>query len=149
MSFLKRLLGVVKKPQVDEKIRTAVLAFLNAQTWDDGHQVVKAHREELLSEAADQVFQELLVQHRDNPKATQVLEKRRDFLARCRREGIEAAFAWFSMESLPDDLQALLNELQNPPNRTTCPAGSRFTWRPWPLWLESPGRRCGPTCKNP
>jgi hypothetical protein len=96
-----------------EHVLKALLAFVNARNLDESRRVVEDRREELLSEAADQIFQELLEQYRDNPLATQILREHQTLLSRCRREGIEAAFAGPSrVSSLADISPALLEKLK-------------------------------------
>lgn len=74
MSFFQRLFGGRKKPQFDERIIKAVLAFINAPTWEERRREVAAHRQELFSEFADLVFQGIMEQTRHDPQATQMLE---------------------------------------------------------------------------
>lgn len=118
-AFAERLGPVDEPPR--ERLVDAVLAFINAQTWRESKHVVEARRDELLLEAADRIFAALLEQHTGNAVATRDLEEHRRLLARCRREGIDAAFADRLQESrggaVPDaissDLRALLAELQH------------------------------------
>ena len=80
---------------------------LAAQTWDQKKRIVEAQHGILLTEAADQALASLLEHSRGDADATRLLEEHRDLLARCRRDGIETAFAGYL---LPDSLQDLLAE---------------------------------------
>lgn len=76
-----------------ERIVEAVDAFVGASTLAESKKIVETHRVELLTEAADQVFAVMLTKYRDDEALTHVLRDRRMLLARCRREGIDAAFS--------------------------------------------------------
>jgi hypothetical protein len=76
-----------------KQITEAVLAFINARTWADCKQIVEARRDILLTDAAEQLMATLLEQYRGNEETTAVLQDHRVLLARCRRQGIDAAFA--------------------------------------------------------
>ncbi|MDP9350195.1 MAG: CHAT domain-containing protein [Chloroflexota bacterium] len=85
-----------------------VLAFVNARTWEESKQVVQENADALLSEQTDSVLQGLLEQYSEDSNVLRRLEDNRDLLARCRREGIDAAFA----DRVPRaELQVLLAEL--------------------------------------
>src|SRR5829696_9870044 len=71
----------------------------------------------LLTEAADEVFVDLLAQYGDNEDAVRRLEEHRTLLTRCRRESIDAAFAdrLHPLATSPEsELGTLLEELQHP-----------------------------------
>lgn len=91
-----------------EQIARAVEAFINAQTWDESKRTVEAQREKLLTDAADQFLAFLLEQYRGDANATSFLQERRTLLVRCRRSGIEAAFAEYLQLK---ELQTLLSEI--------------------------------------
>jgi hypothetical protein len=92
MSLFGRLFGRRKEPDRDQVV-DAVLAFINAETWGESQRVVEARRQALLTDTADQVFVALIEQYSADSQAIQVLEEHRALLARCRRDGIDAAFA--------------------------------------------------------
>jgi hypothetical protein len=71
----------------------AVQAFITAKTWPESKTIVQAHQDDLLTPAADQIFEGLLMQYKDDEKARGLLEDHRSLLLRCRSEGIDAAFA--------------------------------------------------------
>jgi tetratricopeptide (TPR) repeat protein len=91
------------------QIANAVEAIIKAQTWDERKHIVEVHRDELLTNTADQLLAHLLEQYRNNANATRILQEHRDLLVRCRIDGIEAAFAG---RLLPEELLALLLEIQ-------------------------------------
>ena len=76
-----------------EQLTEAVQAFIIAQTWADSKQIVEARRDVLLTDAAEQLMATLLDQYRGDEEATEVLQDHRMLLARCRHQGIDAAFA--------------------------------------------------------
>jgi hypothetical protein len=75
------------------QITEAVQAVLNTRTWTDCKQIVEARRDILLTDAAEQFMAALLDQYRGNEEATEALLACRVLLARCRHQGIDAAFA--------------------------------------------------------
>jgi len=75
------------------QIAQALEAFLYAQTWGECKRIVEVERDKLLTDTADQLLAYLLEQYRNNADVTHIFEDRRDLLARCRRDGIERAFA--------------------------------------------------------
>ena len=76
-----------------QQVSDAVLAFVNAKSWGESKRLVEQERELLLSEMALEVFADLLEQYKENKGAIRTLTEHRDLLIRCRKEGIEAAFA--------------------------------------------------------
>ncbi|MGB0386175.1 MAG: tetratricopeptide repeat protein [Ardenticatenaceae bacterium] len=80
-----------------QELSEAVQGLINAKNLAESKQIVEAQRDLLLTDAADQLFGILLSQvkagHPAEANASRVLQKHRDLLARCRREGIEAGFA--------------------------------------------------------
>lgn len=79
--------------QLDEQIVAAVLAFVNADTWHDSKRIVREHNDELLNDEADMVLAVLLYEYREDQDMVYTLEEHRALLARCRRVGIDGAFA--------------------------------------------------------
>lgn len=76
-----------------QQIMAAVDAFVNTGTWRESKNIVETHRDKLLTDAADKVFADLIDQYREDTDAVKVLKDHRELLARCRRDGIEVAFA--------------------------------------------------------
>ncbi len=112
MSFFKRLLGGQKEPSRGQIVE-AVLAFVDAESWTESKQIVKTRRDKLLTDAADRVFATLLEQAEDDARVTRVLQEHRALLARCRREGIEAAFAdHLRPSAMPGNLQQVIEAVQ-------------------------------------
>jgi len=74
-----------------------------------------AHKDDLLTPSAIQVFEVLLMQHKDDEKATHFLEDHRSLLLRCQSEGIDAAFAdrlqAQSISDIPSGLLARLGSM--------------------------------------
>jgi tetratricopeptide (TPR) repeat protein len=96
-----------------EQITEAVLAFINARTWADSKQIVEARRDVLLTDAAEQFMAALLEQYRGDEEATEVLQECQVLLARCRHQGIDAAFAdRLHTGEMPDIPQPLMQRLQ-------------------------------------
>src|SRR5262249_12308699 len=86
-------LEVPMPPQpLHERVIEAVLAFVNAQSWVESKEIVEARRDELLTEAANQVFAALLAQYSSDESAIHFLEERRALLTHCRQEGDDDAF---------------------------------------------------------
>jgi len=87
----------------EERIVRAVQAFMAAKTWPERKAIVQAHQDDLLTPAADQVFEGLLMQYKDDEKARRILEDLRSLLLRCQSEGVDAAFAdRVQTQSIPD-----------------------------------------------
>src|SRR5215813_9317432 len=76
-----------------EQLTEAVQAFISAQTWADSKQIVEARRDVLLTDAAEQLMATLLDHYEGDEKATEMLQAHWVLLARCRHQGIDAAFA--------------------------------------------------------
>ncbi len=89
----------------DEALADALYLFLNARTWEDTKRIVEEHEDVLLTGTADEVLANLLTQYREDENTTRTRERQRALLARCRREGTDAAFTWH------DELSSLLREL--------------------------------------
>jgi CHAT domain-containing protein/predicted LPLAT superfamily acyltransferase len=86
----------------------AIDAFVNAETWAESKQVVEANPE-LLSDEADALLAQL-IEAQEDERAVHILEEHRQLLARCRVEGIDAAFGdqvW-DRDVVPEDVDAEL-----------------------------------------
>jgi len=101
----------------EERIVNAVLSFINAKTWAKSKAIVQAHKVDLLTPEVFQVFEALLMQHKDDEEATSLLEDHRSLLLRCQREGIDAAFAdrlqEQSLSDIPPELLARLKSIHS------------------------------------
>jgi CHAT domain-containing protein/tetratricopeptide (TPR) repeat protein len=86
----------------------AVDAFVNADSWAESRSVVEAHPE-LLTDEADALLAQL-IEAQDDGRATRILEEHRRLLARCRAEGVDAAFddQVFGREMVPEDVDTEL-----------------------------------------
>lgn len=71
----------------------AVMAFINASTWKERRRIVETRHKELLSDAIDPAFMALLMKYRGNTDKIRDLQDHYALLIRCRREGIDSAFA--------------------------------------------------------
>ncbi len=94
--FMTVIAGVashVTGQRAEENLLKAIQMLLMAQTSAERKRIVKEHRYLLLSDEALQIFAISIWQAKDNPHATRTFEGHRDLLLRCRREGIDAAFA--------------------------------------------------------
>ncbi len=69
----------------------ALDAFTRSESWGAAKQVVIEHHE-LLSEEADAILSALIARQKDK-RAIEILQDHRHMLARCRVEGVDAAFA--------------------------------------------------------
>jgi CHAT domain-containing protein len=96
-----------------EQITEAVLAFINARTWTDHKQIIEARHDMLLTDAAEQLMAALLDHYRGDEEATAVLQAHWVVLARCHRQGIDAAFAdRLPAGEIPDIPPHLIPQLQ-------------------------------------
>jgi len=92
------------------QVAEAVKAFIEAQTWEECRYIVEIQRDKLLTDTADLFLAHMLEQCRNDVNATLLFEDHRDLLARCRRDGVDAAFAvYFHTDKL---LKPLLNEIE-------------------------------------
>ena len=69
--MLKRLIECISKRfkgQQDGAIRKALRLFVNANIWNERKCLVEVQRDLLLSDAAEQVFANLLAQYSNNTK---------------------------------------------------------------------------------
>lgn len=83
---------VLSRPY-DTQTNQAVLAFINANNWSASKGIVEQHQAVLLTDEADQVFADLLLQYTGNEQAIRTLTTHRAILHQARSEGIDAAFA--------------------------------------------------------
>jgi len=98
----------------EERISNVVLSFINAKTWAESKAIVQTHQDDLLTSAAIQVFEALLMQYKDDEKARRLLEDHRSLLLRCQSDGIDDAFAGRLQErSTPDIPPELLARLRS------------------------------------
>ena len=58
-----------QNPFDEERVVSAVLSFVNAKTWAEKKAIVQAHQDDLLTPAADQVFEFLLMQYKGDENA--------------------------------------------------------------------------------
>jgi hypothetical protein len=100
----------------EERIINAVLSFVNARDMAESKAIMQAHQDDLLTPAADQIFEAMLMQYKDDEKARRILEDRRSLLLRCQSEGIDAAFAdrlkARSISDIPPELLARLRSIR-------------------------------------
>lgn len=75
-----------------QAVLDALEDFVAAESWADAKHVVETHREELLTDAADDVLVTLLARYKD-AEVVRVLSQHREVLMRCRVAGIDMAFA--------------------------------------------------------
>jgi CHAT domain-containing protein/TPR repeat protein len=99
--------------EINEQIIVIILSFVNASTWAESKRIVEKHRNELLSDTADQAFEILLARYRGDRGTADTLLEYRTLLTRCRSEGVENAFADRLPppvpSTIPPELQAQLH----------------------------------------
>jgi len=95
------------RPLPPELIGKAVKDFLTAQSSAEAKRIVEARSDLLLTDSADQFLAYLLELYSSDADTTNILRARRALLARCRRGGIEAAFADYQYH----EMRALLNQI--------------------------------------
>jgi len=99
-----------------EPIVNAVLSFINARDLAESKAIVQAHQDDLLIPETFQVFEALLMQHKEDEKTTRLLEDHRSLLLRCQNEGIDAAFADLLLaqfiSEIPPELLARLKSIR-------------------------------------
>jgi tetratricopeptide (TPR) repeat protein len=99
------------------QIAEAVVAFVNALTWDETKRLVEERRDLLLTDTAERFLTNLVAQYQGVESATHTIEEHRALLARCRQQGIDAAFARYLQPSAATpkyELRTLLQELSRP-----------------------------------
>jgi hypothetical protein len=74
-------------------VAEAVFEFIRAKTLSEKKEIAQARREELFTHLADQIFDELLRNYRDNPAPLMMLQEHRALLDRCRKEELVIVFA--------------------------------------------------------
>lgn len=97
-------------------IKEAVIAFIDAQSWEESKRIVEERQDWLLRDPTDKFLDYLLTRYKDNEHAAAVLEERQALLRRCRREGIDAAFVRHLQPSAAtpaNELEALMQELSS------------------------------------
>lgn len=79
----------------DEELKEAILALVDAQTWEELKQVINIYRDILLTDSADRALTTLVEMSAagGDSESSIRFEIQRTLLEYCRREGIEAAFA--------------------------------------------------------
>ena len=75
-----------------QAVLDALEDFVAAESWAEAKRVVEAHRDELLTDVADDVLVTLLARYKDT-EVIRVLLQHRQVLMRCRVAGIDVAFA--------------------------------------------------------
>jgi len=97
-----------------EHIVNVVLSFINARDLAESKAIVQAHQDDLLTPETFQVFEALLMQHKDYEKTRRLLEDNRSLLLQFQSKGIDVAFAnRFQSQSLPDIPSGLLARLRS------------------------------------
>jgi|SRR5947209_11865297 len=91
----------------DKTIIEAVEALINSRTWSERRLIIEAKRDILLTDAAEQVLNNMIQQPNGDADSTQILEECSNLLVRSQQVGIESAFA---EHLLFEDIQTLLNE---------------------------------------
>ena len=76
----------------NELIET-VLSFLNTDSLEEKKQIALEKKDILLTEAADEIFSDLLEQYKENSLAAMEIKQSQGLLVRCRDEGIEKVFS--------------------------------------------------------
>ncbi|MGB1252550.1 MAG: hypothetical protein ACPG8W_18180, partial [Candidatus Promineifilaceae bacterium] len=79
-------------PNQYASIEDAVLAFINADSWDVAQQIVTNNQILLLTDAAEQFLRRLIQHYQSDVKTVQQPEMHLRVLRRCRVVGVEAAF---------------------------------------------------------
>lgn len=103
--------------------------FFNAESWDEARNIVKSSPD-LLGKEADRLIAGLMEDYREVEELVEILEEKRRLLERCRRDGIDSAFAPYlavaaerpAPEENPADLEQLLDMLDRPESKSD-PAG--------------------------
>ena len=93
----------------------ALLAFIQAETWEESRRILEAHPE-LLTDEADAVLGQLIdaAQAQGDEAALRIFERHRALLRRCREVGIPRAFA---EKMLPfGEILALQRRAENEPS---------------------------------
>jgi hypothetical protein len=94
----------VSLTEISQALLEALDAFTSAASWRQAKHVVEMHPE-LLSEKVDALLHALIKRQKDR-RIVRALRAHREMLARCRAEGIEAAFADYVADEAQDWLVA-------------------------------------------
>lgn len=70
----------------------AAIEFVEAPTWDDSRNIILEHADLLLSQDADEAFEQLIESNRSSPQLVATLRDHQALLAECRRRGVRRAF---------------------------------------------------------
>jgi hypothetical protein len=73
-------------------VAEAVVAFVNAESWDESRHIVEDNTDLLLSDGADEVLGQLIHINRSSRAGVDTLKDHRALLADCRRRGVRRAF---------------------------------------------------------
>ena len=76
-----------------DEVTEAVVTFVFAESWEESKRIVEERQDLLLTDAADEELAALITSNKDNEDTVNALKEHRTLLARCRQEGIDAAFA--------------------------------------------------------
>lgn len=91
------LTGIPVEPEPQEldedRVLETVLQFVEAKSWVESKRFVEQERQILLTDEAEQMLKNLLIQYQDNLEIARMLVKHYDLLQGIRRYGIDAAFA--------------------------------------------------------
>jgi len=105
-------------PSDPEQLKQALLALIQAETWEESRRILESHPE-LLTDEADAVLRQLIDTARahGDEAALRIFERHRALLRRCREVGIEQAFAELSGPSIPPEFQADFHRAQEGEDR--------------------------------
>lgn len=108
---------------IEEDIRPGILqtiiTFINAENWSESKRIIVQHPE-LLAPETDLSMQRLVIMQNDE-QIKRVVKEHQALLARCRLEGIEAAFAEKQGQAISLDLQTILHKLSQPVSPNEIP----------------------------
>ena len=103
-----------------EEVLQAIQALIHANDLDKGKRIIEIHASLLLTDYADQLFEILIRQYAGDINVASILEQRRDLLKRCRKQGIERAFAILKLpQNVEEDLNYILPILSHPARSTS------------------------------
>lgn len=90
-----------------DRFAQGFMAYLTANSGWDGLCQIAAEYPEILSRRAELALQSFISQHSEDREIAAVLTQRRDFLKRCRLQGVKRAYQSFCLDIGPDAPQAL------------------------------------------
>src|SRR5687768_10240915 len=93
-----------------ERLVPLVWDFIQAENWAESRRIVEANQDALLSDDADAILADLIEANAANDDGKRILERHRALLARCRSDGIEAAFADLMSPADADPLVRLIQQ---------------------------------------